>query len=570
MPALIHIVDDDAQVRAATSFLLASRGYATEVYASGTDFLRDARLTRGCILLDLRMPDMDGLAVQQELARRGVRLPVIVTSGHGDIHTAVKAMKLGAHDFLPKPASEEQIFAAIDHALESYRSSEQRRAAEHEAEVRLRRLSPRERQILQGLLAGHPNKVIARLLGLSPRTVEMHRANMMEELGVSTLPEAIRLAIDGGLVPLESDGDGPPAGESVLPRGRPGRPPGPARARSGTMSSDALRLVLEASSDGAWEWSLASGEIKLSLRVAERLGYDPGGSLDGLEALRAIVHPDDWEGLVAELQAHLRGDTESFAAEIRVKTEGGDWVWYQDSGSVIERDAAGQPLRMAGTLSDISARKAEEERARDSAALLDLAQWAGDAGLWELDIDSGRVRLSARGRVLHGLGEDGPEWIERDAWVASVAPGDREAALGGIDSAIRTAAPWRIEYRNAADGTPLLAVGMVVRGADGRPARMVGFAQARDGAGGFRLSAPAAETESAGESAAVPPKLAHELRQPLAAIANFARAIRSRLGPSAAEDEMLREALSGAERSALLASDIVERLSRDEAEGRKR
>ena len=563
MASLVHIVDDDPQVRAATSFLLASRGYATEIYASGTEFLREARLTRGCILLDLRMPELDGLAVQEELTRRGVRLPVIVTSGHGDLSSAVKAMKLGATDFLPKPASEEEMFAAIEHALDSFRNGEDRRAAEQSAAARLQRLSRRERQILQGLLAGLANKSIARILDLSPRTVEMHRANMMGELGVSTLSEALRLGLDAGLDPLDT-GDGDSAAAARARTAPPGRPPSrPPAADPG--AADSLRLVLEAAGGDGWEWTIPTGEIRLSMRLVERLGYDQSEAVDSFDALSAFVHPEDWQPMREEIEAHLLGRSEIFSADLRVRAKDGSWIWYRDSGSVIERDAAGLPLRMAGTLIDISRLKDEEQRARDAAELLDLAQWAGDAGLWELDIDSRRLRLSPRSRALHGLADDAPEWLDEDAWLEMIHADDREATRSGIASAIADGGPWRIEYRAASDGRRLLGLGKVVRGVDGRAGRMVGLGQALDGDPGFRLDAAgdgAAETDEADEIAPRASRLAHELRQPLAAIANFSRAIRRRLGTAAAEDDLLREALTGTERSALLAADIVGRLAR--------
>jgi FixJ family two-component response regulator len=201
--SVVHIVDDDAQVRAFISFVLAGHGYATEIYASGEELFAEGRLERGCILLDLSMPGMSGHEVQEELARRGVTLPVVAMSGTGDLAAAVRAMKLGAADFLKKPWREEELLAAIDRCTDLFRKSEGRQEARHAAVARLQLLSRRERQILQGLLGGLSNKEIARRLGISPRTVEMHRASMMDDLGVSSLSEAVRLAIDAELAPLE-------------------------------------------------------------------------------------------------------------------------------------------------------------------------------------------------------------------------------------------------------------------------------------------------------------------------------------------------------------------------------
>jgi FixJ family two-component response regulator len=203
LAGLVHIVDDDAQIRAATSFLLSSHGYATEIYSGGLEFLRQANLGRGCILLDLAMPDMSGNEVQEELVRRGVMLPVIVMGGPGDLAAAAQAMKLGAADLVEKPPPEDDLLNKVGRCLETDRKVDERRKSALAASARIGRLSPRERQILQGLLAGLSNKEIARRLDLSPRTVEMHRANMMDDLGIASLAEALRLAIDAELAPLE-------------------------------------------------------------------------------------------------------------------------------------------------------------------------------------------------------------------------------------------------------------------------------------------------------------------------------------------------------------------------------
>jgi two-component system response regulator FixJ len=149
------------------------------------------------------MPDMSGNEVQEELVRRGVRLPVIVMGGPGDLVAAARAMKLGAADVVEKPPPEEDLLNKVGRCLETDRKEDDRRNTTLAASARLERLSPRERQILQGLLAGLSNKAIARRLHLSPRTVEMHRANMMEDLGTASLAEAIRLAIDAELAPLD-------------------------------------------------------------------------------------------------------------------------------------------------------------------------------------------------------------------------------------------------------------------------------------------------------------------------------------------------------------------------------
>lgn len=202
----VHIVDDDAHVRASISFLLRSRGFVTEIYSSGFEFLEQANLDRGCVLLDLRMPEMDGLAVLEALAARNCELPVIMMSGQGDIPTAVMAMRMGAADFLEKPHSEAELVGAITRVSAEMEEMETRRAAREQALSRVAELSLRERQVLQGLIAGLTNKGIARHLDLSVRTVEMHRARMLATLDVGSLAEAVRVAIDAELKPLPPEG----------------------------------------------------------------------------------------------------------------------------------------------------------------------------------------------------------------------------------------------------------------------------------------------------------------------------------------------------------------------------
>jgi two-component system response regulator FixJ len=195
----VHIVDDEALVRASVSYIFSNHGYSTEIYACGSEFLRDCKLRRGCILLDLRMPVMSGHEVLEELARRGNTLPVVVVSGCGDLPSVVRAMKLGAVDFIEKPQIDEKLIAAVDRALASAGSQGSRSNVTAAAAARLNRLSRRRREVLQGLLDGLSNKGIARRLCLSPRTVEMHRAAMRGTLGVASLSEAVQLAIDAGM-----------------------------------------------------------------------------------------------------------------------------------------------------------------------------------------------------------------------------------------------------------------------------------------------------------------------------------------------------------------------------------
>lgn len=195
----VHIIDDDELVRARMSYLFFNHGYSTEIYAGGSEFFCDANVKRGCILLDIYMPEMDGHEVQEELSRLGNTLPVVVMSAYRDIPSVVRAMRLGAVDFIEKPSSDGDLLDTVDRALASFEKSGARQDATVAAAARLERLSKRQREILQGLLDGLPNKGIADRLGLSPRTVEMHRAKLKVELGITSLSATLQLAIDGGM-----------------------------------------------------------------------------------------------------------------------------------------------------------------------------------------------------------------------------------------------------------------------------------------------------------------------------------------------------------------------------------
>jgi two-component system response regulator FixJ len=199
---LVHIVDDDHHLRAMSSYLLQAAGLRTEIYADGAEFLEQAKLETGCILLDVRMPGMSGLQVQEELRRRDVHLPIIMLTAHGDVETAVTAMKLGAADFLEKPYTDDGLLAAVGNALRILNSGREKDETRRLAKEKVGALSPRELQLLRGLLAGMTNKAIAQRLDLSVRTVEMHRAHMTERLHLASLSEAIQLAMEAGLAPL--------------------------------------------------------------------------------------------------------------------------------------------------------------------------------------------------------------------------------------------------------------------------------------------------------------------------------------------------------------------------------
>jgi len=203
---LVHIVDGDETVRAWVSYVLSNHGYSTEIYTGGAELFRDCSFKRGCILLDMSMPQMSGHEVQEELARRGSALPVVAMSGYGDLPTVVRAMKLGAVDFLEKPASEGSLLSVIAGALASPGRNDARRNATVAAAAKLKRLTSRERETLQGLFDGLSNKGIARRLGVSARTIEMHRASMKSELGLSSLAETVQFAIEAEMVPMRELG----------------------------------------------------------------------------------------------------------------------------------------------------------------------------------------------------------------------------------------------------------------------------------------------------------------------------------------------------------------------------
>ena len=204
----VHLVDDDEAIRRSASFMLRTSGYLVKTYASGVEFLAGAKdAAPGCVLLDVRMPEMDGLEVQAALKERGVLLPVVVMTGHGDINTAVEAMKLGAVDFIEKPFEKTVMLSAIEAALERLEESSKRHARADVARVKLGVLTARELDVMKGLVRGHPNKTIAYDLDISPRTVEIHRANLMTKLEVHSLSDALRIAFAAGLGIEEEEGD---------------------------------------------------------------------------------------------------------------------------------------------------------------------------------------------------------------------------------------------------------------------------------------------------------------------------------------------------------------------------
>lgn len=192
----VYIVDDDASVRRSTAVFLRTQGYLVESYGSGAEFLDKAQdLQPGCVLLDVRMPGLDGIGVLERLATIDFACPVVVMTAYGDIATSVRAMRLGARNFIEKPFDRETILFALDDAFALIDQRDERELTVAAAQQRLEVLTPREREVLEGLAGGKTNKMIAIDLGISPRTVEVHRANLMDKLGAQTLPEALRIAL---------------------------------------------------------------------------------------------------------------------------------------------------------------------------------------------------------------------------------------------------------------------------------------------------------------------------------------------------------------------------------------
>ena len=199
-PFPIYVVDDDEAIRRSLSFQLKTSGYAVRLFEGGTAFLKEAAgLEPGCVLLDVRMPDIDGLEVQRELRARGVMLPVVIMTGHGDIDMAVAAMKAGASDFIEKPFEKAALLGCVEAARRVAVAERGAGARAEDARARLNVLTDRERDVLDGLVQGLPNKTIAFDLGISPRTVEIHRANLMQKLEVKSLAEALRIAFHAGV-----------------------------------------------------------------------------------------------------------------------------------------------------------------------------------------------------------------------------------------------------------------------------------------------------------------------------------------------------------------------------------
>jgi FixJ family two-component response regulator len=201
---IIHVVDDDTSFRRAVTRLLRAANYQVRDYASASEYISaDAAATPGCILLDLRLPGTSGFDLQQSLASREDRLPIIFLTGHGDIPASVRAMKAGAVDFLTKPVQRETLLRAVQSALERDATDRKAQAILRELQARYKALTAREREVLVHVVSGKLNKQIGFALGTSERTIKAHRASIMDKLRVQSVAELTRLARDLGIAPIK-------------------------------------------------------------------------------------------------------------------------------------------------------------------------------------------------------------------------------------------------------------------------------------------------------------------------------------------------------------------------------
>lgn len=405
---VIHIVDNDAQVRAAMSYLLAGQGYQTEIYASAEELLAQRRLRDGCILFDWEMPD--ALEVLTELEARGSATPVIMIGEETSVPAAVECLRRGAFDFLQKPYEERELIASIERALDRSRDAADHRQRKTSARSRIGRLSHRKRQVLQGLLAGMSNKVIAQRLALSPRTVELYRSSTMEELEVGSLAEALRMAIDAELTPLsETPSLDPPVDES----GDPGDPSGQ-HAALAKETSVAFALphatdILEGTTDCVFlvdrEWRLTY--LNSNARQLMAGGEDLAGA--GL-----------WERFPLAAATRAWSELHKAAADRRPTR----FEFYEpDLRSWLDVSVRPYSAGLQVCFRNVS-------RERHSSAQLQLSEEnlihaleaAGD-GAWDWNIQTGEVAMSPSFLARLGYGSDSFA-LDFDSFIHLVHPDD--------------------------------------------------------------------------------------------------------------------------------------------------
>lgn len=197
----VYVIDDDPAMRDSLDFLLGSAGFNVTLFDSALKFLENMpSLAFGCVVSDVRMPGMDGIDLLRHLKKEPKALPIVIMTGHGDIPLAVEAMKLGALDFLEKPFEDERLVFMIDTALSQVADNSKNESVIADIASRIASLSPRERQVMDGLVAGLSNKLIARDYNISPRTIEVYRANVMTKMQASSISELVRLAMRGGIL----------------------------------------------------------------------------------------------------------------------------------------------------------------------------------------------------------------------------------------------------------------------------------------------------------------------------------------------------------------------------------
>jgi two-component system response regulator FixJ len=202
---IVHVIDDDEAMRESLSFLLGAVGIEVQTYESAEAFLKVAPAA-GCVITDVRMPGLSGIELLRRLRELKLGIPVVVITGHGDVPLAVEAMKIGAADFLEKPFDDEALLASVRSALNQLDQDQKRQSERSDIEIRLASLSNRERDVLQGLVAGHANKQIAYDLGISPRTIEIYRANLMTKMQAGSLSDLVRMALIAGILGPDTGG----------------------------------------------------------------------------------------------------------------------------------------------------------------------------------------------------------------------------------------------------------------------------------------------------------------------------------------------------------------------------
>lgn len=200
--SVIYVIDDDRPVLESLAFLLSAAGYRVETFQSALAFMEAKLTSPACVVTDVRMPEMDGLELLRRLSERSDRPPVIVMTGHGDIPLAVEAMRCGAFDFLEKPFDDEVLLRSLDQAFTATHQHDPASEIDPVLQGKIDRLTARELETLRLLIRGKPNKIIAFELGISPRTVEVHRANLMTKMEAASLSELVRMALTAGIEQL--------------------------------------------------------------------------------------------------------------------------------------------------------------------------------------------------------------------------------------------------------------------------------------------------------------------------------------------------------------------------------